>query len=43
MKGSAADAQEGLTPAEKEALARAKGREQDKRDAEVLRNLETKR
>ena len=43
MKGSAAEAQDGLTPAEKEALARAKGAEQDKRDATILRNLESKR
>lgn len=43
MEGSAAEAQEGLTPEEQEALARAKHGEQDKRDATVLRNLESKR
>lgn len=42
LQGSAAEAQEGLTAAEQEALARAKHGEQDKRDAKLLRNLESK-
>jgi hypothetical protein len=43
MEGSADEAQDGLTAAEQEALARAKRGEQDKRDADLLRNLESKR
>jgi hypothetical protein len=43
LEGSAAEAQDGLTPAEQEALARAKHGEQDKRDANILKNLESKR
>jgi hypothetical protein len=42
FKGSAAEASDKLTPAEKEALSRAKGVEQDERDAKVLRDLEKK-
>ena len=41
--GSAEEAQEGLTAEEQEALARARRGEQDKRDADLLRNLESKR
>jgi hypothetical protein len=43
MKGDAAQAQDRLTTAEKEALARAKHGEQDKHDADLLKKLETKR
>ncbi|HEY3783727.1 MAG TPA: hypothetical protein VGL55_00425 [Steroidobacteraceae bacterium] len=42
LKGSAKEASATLTPAEQEALARARGRDQDKRDAELLRDLENK-
>lgn len=42
MKGSAKDASETLTPEEQAALARSRGRDQDKRDAELLRDLEKK-
>ena len=40
LKGSAADASDKLTPEEKEALARAKSVDQDKRDADFLREAE---
>ena len=43
MKGDASQAEDKLSAAEKEALARAKHGEQDKRDADLLRKLETKR
>jgi hypothetical protein len=43
MKGDASQAQDKLTAAEKEALAHAKHGEQDKRDADLLKKLETKR
>jgi hypothetical protein len=43
MKGDSSQAQDKLTAAEKEALARAKHGEQDKRDADLLKKLETKR
>ncbi len=43
LEGSASEASDKLTPAEKEALARAKSGEQDKRDAEVLREAEEQR
>jgi hypothetical protein len=42
MEGSSKDALATLTPEEQAALARARGRDQDKRDAEVLRDLEKK-
>jgi hypothetical protein len=42
LKGSAAQASDKLTPAEQEALKRAKSGEQDKRDAQVLKDLEKK-
>lgn len=42
IKGSAKDASATLTPEEQAALARARGRDQDKRDAELLRELEKK-
>jgi len=40
MKGSAKEASANLTPEEQAALARARGGDQDKRDAELLRDLE---
>lgn len=40
LKGSAKEASVTLTPEEQAALARARGRDQDKRDAELLRDLE---
>lgn len=43
MKGDASEAQDKLSASEKEALARAKHGEQDKRDADLLKKLETKR
>jgi len=43
LKGDADQAQDTLTASEKEALAHAKHGEQDKRDAELLKKLETKR
>ena len=43
LEGSSEEAQEELTPAEREALKHAKHGEQDKRDAEVLRRRESKR
>jgi hypothetical protein len=42
IKGSAADASDKLTAAEKAALAHAKSGGQDKRDAELLSDLEKK-
>lgn len=42
MQGDAGKAEDKLTASEKEALARAKHGEQDKRDADILRKLETK-
>jgi hypothetical protein len=42
LEGSAAEAQDELTPAEQEALKHAKHGEQDKRDAEILRKAESK-
>lgn len=43
MKGSAKEASEELTDAEKEALRRAKRGDQDRRDAESLRKKESER
>jgi hypothetical protein len=43
LKGSAKDAVDGQTPAEKEALKHAKSGAQDKRDADLLRKLEKDR
>ncbi|HZO20985.1 MAG TPA: hypothetical protein VFB37_00690 [Steroidobacteraceae bacterium] len=40
LKGSAKEASANLTPEEQAALARARGGDQDKRDADLLRNLE---
>jgi hypothetical protein len=42
IEGSATQASDELTPAEKEALSRAKSGSQDKRDAQVLSDLEKK-
>jgi hypothetical protein len=42
IKGSAAKASDELTPEEQEALKHAKSGAQDKRDAEVLSDLEKK-
>lgn len=42
LEGSASQAQDELTPAEQEALKHAKHGEQDKRDADLLRNKESK-
>ena len=42
LEGSADEAQEGLTPAEQEALKHARHGEQDKRDADLLRRRESK-
>lgn len=42
IKGSAAEASDNLTPAEKEALSRAKSGSQDKRDADLLSDMEKK-
>jgi hypothetical protein len=42
FKGSAAEASDKLTPEEQEALRHAKSGEQDKRDAQVLTDLEKK-
>jgi hypothetical protein len=41
LEGSAEDAQDQLTPAEHEALRRARHGEQDQRDAELLRKRES--
>jgi hypothetical protein len=43
LKGSAQDAVDELTPAEKDALKHAKSGSQDKRDADLLRKLEKNR
>jgi hypothetical protein len=43
LEGSAAEAQDELTPAEREARKHAKHGEQDKRDAEILRKGESNR
>ena len=43
LKGSAQDAVDELTPAEKDALKHAKSGGQDKRDADLLRKLEKNR
>lgn len=43
IKGDAAQATDKLSPAEKAALKHAKSGGQDKRDADLLRNLEKKR
>jgi hypothetical protein len=43
LKGSAKDAVDGLTAAEKDALKHAKSGGQDKRDADLLRKLEKNR
>ena len=43
LEASAQQAQDELTPAEREALKHAKRGDQDERDAELLRKLETKR
>jgi hypothetical protein len=42
LEGSASQAQDELTPAEQEALKHAKHGEQDKRDADLLRDKESK-
>jgi hypothetical protein len=42
IKGSTADATDKLSPAEKEALSHAKSGGQDKRDAELLSDMEKK-
>lgn len=42
LKGSAAEASDQLTPAEKKARKRAKSGEQDERDAQMLSDLEKK-
>ena len=43
LEGSSSEASDKLTPAEKEARARAKSGGQDKRDADVLREAEKQR
>ena len=43
LEGSASEASDELTPAEEEARARAKSGDQDKRDADVLRQAEKQR
>lgn len=43
LEGSASEASDELTPAEKEARARAKSPGQDQRDAEALRKAEEQR
>jgi hypothetical protein len=43
LEGSAAEATDELSPEEREARARAKSPEQDKRDADVLRQAEERR
>jgi|HubBroStandDraft_5_1064220.scaffolds.fasta_scaffold153185_2 hypothetical protein len=43
LAGSARDAQPGLTDAEKTALKHAKSGDEDKRDADILRKLESDR
>jgi ABC-type nitrate/sulfonate/bicarbonate transport system substrate-binding protein len=42
IKGSAAEASDKLTPEEKEALKHAKSGDEDKRDAQMLKDLEKK-
>jgi len=43
IKGSASEASDKLTPEEKEALAHAKSGDEDKKDAEAMRQAEKKR
>ena len=43
LEGSAAEASDKLTPAEREALSRAKSGGEDKRDADALREAEKQR
>ncbi len=43
LKGSAKDAQKDLTDAEREALRHAKSGDQDRRDADALRRMESQR
>ena len=43
LEGTASEASDKLTPEEKEALSRAKSGNQDKRDAEALREAEERR
>jgi hypothetical protein len=43
LEGSASEASDELTPEEKEALSRAKSGNQDKRDADALREAEKRR
>lgn len=43
MKGSAADAQEELTEPEREALRHARSGDEDERDAEALKKMESER
>jgi len=43
LEGSSSEASDELTPEEKEARSRAKSVEQDKRDADVLRDAEKQR
>jgi hypothetical protein len=43
IKGSASEASDKLTPEEKEALARAKSGDEDKRDADAFREAEKRR
>jgi hypothetical protein len=43
LEGVAAEASDKLTPEEKEALSRAKSVDQDKRDADALRDAEKRR
>ena len=43
LEGSAAEASDELTPAEREALSHAKSGSEDKRDAEALRKAEEER
>ncbi|HEV2267913.1 MAG TPA: hypothetical protein VGR92_00515 [Steroidobacteraceae bacterium] len=43
IKGSASEASDKLTPEEKEALSRAKSGNEDKRDADALREAEEQR
>ena len=43
LEGSASEASDKLTPAEKEALSRAKSGSEDKKDADALREAEERR
>ena len=43
LEGSASEASDKLTPEEREALSRAKSGDEDKRDAEALRQAEEQR